>query len=316
MKKKMSALDTQVMVAKMYYREGCSQEQVARNLNVSRPTVTRILKSCLEDGIVTIHIKETNSAMREAEDRLRLAFNLRKVILVPSDPIYSVSQDRVGAAAAEHLLSVLTEGALIGLSWGTTLTQILGHLSGAPRGTADVIQILGDPVSTSESNAAFMTVSLANTMRGRAYVLPAPMLVQSAALRDMLLSEPHMRELYQRFSQVSVAMLGLGGTTAGNHDYLTHGQAIAQAFREVQDRGAVSDLCGAFFAEDGARVESILDDLTFAMPLAQLKQVPEVIGVACGTQKAQAAVAALRSGYIHTFVLDENLAKGILERIS
>jgi len=314
MKRKMSALDTQVTVAKMYYREGNSQEQIASHLKVSRPTVTRILKSCLEDGIVTIHIKETGSAMRALEDRLRLAFGLRKVILVPSDPSYTVNQDRVGAAAAEQLLAALPENALIGLSWGSTLTQILGHITEAEKRPADVIQILGDPFFNSESNAAFMTVSLAKTLGGRAFVLPAPMLVQSAALRDMLLYEPHMRELYDRFSQISVALLGLGGITAKKHPYVTHGSAIAEAYKDARRRGAVCDFCGAFLREDGARVESALDDQTFCMPLEQLKQIPEVIGVACGAQKARAAVAALRSGYVHTFVLDEELAGAILER--
>ena len=315
MKHKMSTLDMQVTVANMYYREGCSQEQIAQRLKVSRPTVTRVLKACLTDGIVTIHIKQTGSAMRALEDRLALAFGLRRVIIVPSHPHYAVCQDRVGLAAAAHLRSVLAEDALIGLSWGSTLTHILDHIGETDKPAADVIQILGDPFFNRESNAAFMTVSLANTLGGRAFVLPAPMLVQSAALRDMLLAEPHMRELYNRFAKVTVAMLGLGGITADSHAYLTHGEEVAAAFGEVVRCGAVCDFCGAFLREDGSCVESELDGMTFCMPQEQLRRVPEVVAVACGSQKAHAAIAALRSGCVHSFVLDESLAKAILEKV-
>lgn len=311
-KRKSNQLDTQVTVARMYYRENLSQEEIAKLLHVSRPTITRILKTCLENGIVTITVKELSSALRAKEERLAYTFGLRKAIIVPSDENYLVCQDRVGAETAAHLRHVLPQTGTVGLSWGTTLNRILYHAEGIQDKRADVMQVLGDPYTGSASNAAYMTVSLANALGGRAYVLPAPMLVENVLLHEMLLQESYMRELYKKFEQLDVILLGFGATANARHFYMTQGESIRKLFEEVKSRGAVCDFCGTFLDANGNRLTSPLDRQTFCIPFKQLEKIPELVGVACGIQKKEAALAALRSGLLHTFIMDEVLADAVL----
>lgn len=54
-------LDMKVQIAEMYYRQNMSQQEIAKAVNMSRTTVSRILKLCIDEGIVTIHIKNTSS---------------------------------------------------------------------------------------------------------------------------------------------------------------------------------------------------------------------------------------------------------------
>lgn len=54
-----NSLDTKVQVANLYYCENLSQQEIAKMLNISRATVSRILKCCIDEGIVSIHIKNT-----------------------------------------------------------------------------------------------------------------------------------------------------------------------------------------------------------------------------------------------------------------
>ena len=46
-----NSLDIKVKVANLYYYQNLSQQEIAKLLNISRTTVSRILKSCIEEGI-------------------------------------------------------------------------------------------------------------------------------------------------------------------------------------------------------------------------------------------------------------------------
>ena len=50
-----------VRVCDLYYNQGISQQQIAKDLNLSRPTVSRVLALAKEQGIVKISISNVNA---------------------------------------------------------------------------------------------------------------------------------------------------------------------------------------------------------------------------------------------------------------
>jgi len=50
--------------------------------------------------------------------------------------------------------------------------------------------------------------------------------------------------------------------------------------------------------------------------LDQLADVPEVVGLAAGVEKALGVVGALRTGTLDGIVMDEDLARAVLSRAS
>ena len=72
-----------VRVCDLYYNQGISQQQIAKDLNLSRPTVSRVLALAKEQGIVKISISNVNAVEHwELERRLEKEFGLREVIIV------------------------------------------------------------------------------------------------------------------------------------------------------------------------------------------------------------------------------------------
>lgn len=47
-----------VEVARLYYQSDYSQQEIANKLNISRPTISRLLKYAKEKGFVQIHIAD------------------------------------------------------------------------------------------------------------------------------------------------------------------------------------------------------------------------------------------------------------------
>ena len=76
--------DLLIKVAKLYYVEGRSQEEIAQEVHVSRPTVSRLLKTSISSGIVQIRIDDISSFGIELAKRIEDRFGIRHVIVAPS----------------------------------------------------------------------------------------------------------------------------------------------------------------------------------------------------------------------------------------
>ncbi|MDO4564169.1 MAG: sugar-binding domain-containing protein [Clostridia bacterium] len=304
-------LDLLVRVANWYYRDNLTQQEIAKRLFVSRPTVSRLLRACAEEGVVTIRIKDATTKREALAERLRERFGLRRLIIVPSDENLEVTKDRVGSAAAELMAEILHKDELIGISWGTTVNRLLFHMEEHEYPRANVIQILGDTQTNRESNATRMTLSLAEALGGDGYIMQAPMLVGSSLLKELLMQEPHMIKLAGLYDQIRIAILGFGGISAQNHVYLTNGNKVRELYEEVKKHGAVCDLLGSFLNAEGEPVYTPLQELTFAMPLEKLRGIERVIGMAAGVKKSRQLLSALKGGFFDTLIIDEALAESI-----
>ena len=70
-----------VRVCDLYYNQGISQQQIAKDLNLSRPTVSRVLALAREQGIVKISISNVDAVEHwELERKLEKKYGLQKVI--------------------------------------------------------------------------------------------------------------------------------------------------------------------------------------------------------------------------------------------
>ena len=69
-------------VARRYYLEDQKQSDIARELGVSRPLVSRMLSEARELGIVEITIHEPGAKSASLLDRLRLSSSIRSGVLV------------------------------------------------------------------------------------------------------------------------------------------------------------------------------------------------------------------------------------------
>ena len=90
--------DLLIKVAKLYYIEGRSQEEISQEVHVSRPTVSRLLKASISSGIVQIRIDDISSFGIELAKILRM---LRSAGIAQSDGL---------RAAVLHLALVVEEG--------------------------------------------------------------------------------------------------------------------------------------------------------------------------------------------------------------
>jgi DNA-binding transcriptional regulator LsrR (DeoR family) len=73
-----------------------------------------------------------------------------------------------------------------------------------------------------------------------------------------------------------------------------------------------ADLCGTLIDREGREQPSQLDTQGLTITSAQLRRIPDVIGIGGGLEKADAILAVLRGEWIDVLVTDAGVARRLL----
>jgi DNA-binding transcriptional regulator LsrR (DeoR family) len=131
--------------------------------------------------------------------------------------------------------------------------------------------------------------------------------------REALLSDVHVQRAVEAFDDLDVAFVGIGAPTRDSVT-MRDGSIITRAELDgLLRRGAVGDIALRYYDNSGECIESDINDRIIGMTLAQLKQVPRIVGVSGGPQKVAAIAAALRGKLVNVLVTDSVTAQKLLE---
>ena len=130
MRKVVDDMRLMIKVCDLYYNHNVSQQQIAGMLSLSRPTVSRLLSSAREKGIVQISVSNLGLIKYwEMERRLEEMYGLREVLIVDSSDDSDRQKDLLGKAAGRYLESTIKDGSVVGVSMGSTLYEVVAHIN-------------------------------------------------------------------------------------------------------------------------------------------------------------------------------------------
>lgn len=300
-------------VSALYYLRHHTQQEIARRLRVSRPTVSRLLREARDLGYVQITVASPPGLHLDLETRIEDRYGLESVHVVEGGAGQSpeVMRRQLGAAAAKYLARAVRPGETIGLAWGTTLSAMVDAM--VPMATANtrVVQILGGVgAPDAPEYGAELVRRLARQLEAQAVLLPAPGIVATAAVRDVLSKDKHVRAALDELDSLDIVFVGLG--SLASNTVLNDGHTLSrQARKELQTGRAVGDIALRFFDDRGAPVLTGLDDRMLGITTEQLRKVERVIAVAGGTDKFDAIVAALQAKIVDVLITDRITAEAL-----
>ncbi len=306
-------LDMKVQIANLYYRQNLSQQEIAKEMNISRTTVSRILKSCIDEGIVSIHIKNTSMYQYELEKKLERKYGLKHVSVVSNKEDNDLILKAIAASTAVYLKSIINRNVSIGISAGTTIAGIIYRLHPIDNFNVDVYQMMGDASHQTSNCSSFLTIDLAKILRGVPHAMHVPLLVHTKVLRDLLLEEPFNKRHFQKLESLDIAIVGLGHVNAILPDISDTWYNFTEDKEALRAKGVVGDICGVFIDGEGNICNTDIQDRTIAIPLTQLRSISHCIAVAFGRTKKYITKAAIKGRYINVLMTDEELACALLE---
>ena len=301
-------------VSKLYYEQRLTQQDISDLLHLSRQKVSRLLTQARDEGVVQITIRPPPGIYADLEARLEAAFGLREAVVaeVPHDAPEVVGRE-VGSAAAGYLQRVLDDGTRLGLSWGSTLKALVDSLTPHEHGAIHVVQLLGGVgPPESEEHAFELARRAAHLLDARLSLLPAPGLVESAAVRRALLADAYVQDVLELFTTLDVAFVGIGALETNAVLAREPSRIRPEERQELARAGAVGDIAMRFFDAAGRPVHGALDDRTIGITLDQLRRTGRVVGVAGGPQKTAAIRGALLGRLVDVLVTDRHTAEALV----
>lgn len=301
-------------VAKLYYKSDYSQQQIANKLNLSRPTVSRLLQYAKEKGFVQINISDPIEDNISLEEKLCKKYNL-DVVKIAYSPLNTSSEIKksISMKAAEYLYEIAKDGDIIGVSWGTTIYKMALNLKHKALKGVQIVQLKGG-ISHSQNNTyAYEVVELfseAFSTVGR--YLPLPVMFDTVQIKELIERDKHIRNILDLGRQANIAVFTVG--TVKDDALLFRLGYIDEKDREIIQKKAAGDICSRFFDLNGNICDKDLDERTVGIKLEELKEKEKRILVAGSQRKITAIEASLRGGFANILVTDQYTAEELLNK--
>lgn len=313
--------DILVRAARLYYLQDKSQGEIAAALGISRSSVSRILAAAREQGVVEVRIHPPGAPAQvlELEDAIRDALGIASVTVV-ARPTGRTPTAVVGEAAARIFEDRVLDAASVGLSWGRTIEQFVDNVTVEPISTDLRVYPLvgGIPKSDGDSLPAGNTSMeiLAAKCGALAFRFESPAVVESRESWAALTRESSIIGAIERAARVDLAFVGIGSHGVHASKRVLDAMRLDEdELNRVEAQRPAGDVCGRFYDLQGEPLGPPTSERVIGVTLAQLADIPEVIGMAGGAEKAPGVVGALRTGALDAVVLDEGLARAVLELV-
>lgn len=303
-----------VTISRLYYLEGATQAQIAKQLNLSRPTVSRALQYARDNNIVNIQVNDPLSNVDDLRAQLQRKYQLDDVVIADVGPTgnYQEDLDLLGQAAAAYLPQIIQDNDTIGISWGRTLAAVARHLQPSDRKNVQVVYLKGTVANSTHNNFVVEVTKHFNACyHTQAEILPLPVIFDNQDIKKMVVKDRFIHSILTAAQQAQVALFTVG-TTAPDATLFELGYLNKKEIAKLQ-KESVGDIVSQFVDADGQIVDPALTARTVALPIDQLKEKRQAVLVAGGMAKLPAIRAALAGRYANVLVTDTNVALHLID---
>jgi deoxyribonucleoside regulator len=305
-----------IKIAKLFYQSNLSKIEIGEKLRISRLKVASLLESAFKDGIVKIIINEPENSFIDLENKIEKKFGINRAVVIETSINYEETKKNIGKAAANCFEGIVYDNDIIGLAWGSSIYEMVNALpQRIDRKNITIVQITGGSNQVPiDVNASELTRRIAKIFNAKSFYLHAPAIVNTKEVRDILISENSIKNTFEMFNKVNLAIVGIGSTFPVPSTTLYRDGFIKSDDFNYISKNCVGDINSYFHDKDGIECNNILHDRVIGMNLKQLKKVRNVMAIAGGEQKINAIYGALRGRLVNIIVTDYKTAVKILEK--
>ncbi|MDD4372193.1 MAG: sugar-binding domain-containing protein [Anaerostipes sp.] len=302
--------DKIMLVAKLYYENKLSQQEIANRLNISRPWVSKLLSKAEELGIVQITINSPYSGNPDLERRLKEKYNISHAGVINTT---DKSVDNLSLAVVNYFISQIQPDDVIGISWGNAVSRFVNALFPLHFPNTQVVPLAGSFGTTFDTLPNYNSIQLANTIGGKANLLHIPAFCNSQEEYNALISNAQTQEILSLGEHSDLIIVGIGSLASS---FMIRNNILSdENIQELKSADALGDIALQFLSSDGKRVEtSFTKRLIKADIFKATEHARSVIAVAEGKEKLDIIDVALSLNVIDAFFTDEETALLLLSK--
>ena len=307
-------------VAYQYYIEGKPRAEIVKELGLSHSTLSRLLKRAREEKIVEFRIAEPYLSCHMKEEVLKKEYGLRFVVVVPT-PEEANDDDikkQVAMEGARYLQRVISNGDILGFTWGGTMYHLIQYLNPCRKVNARFVTMHGN---IEKCNKQFEVEALvhraAMAFGGRNISIRDSGLFPSNEELLKRLESSEMKKIQDLLKNITIAVSGIGSLYPVFDSPLVTTKYLDEKGKLLlKEKKAYGDIVLRFIDKDGQECDTPYKNRTLSISLEDYRQIPHKILVASGMQKADTIKAALRGKLADVLIVDDKLANNILSDFS
>ncbi|MGA9532865.1 MAG: sugar-binding domain-containing protein [Anaerolineales bacterium] len=307
-----------VNVARLYYYQNMTTSAIAKEMNVSRSTISRMLSFARSEGLVEIRVVNPGDVPQQLEAVILGAFNLERVHVVQVSDVTGEAEwlERVAQYTANYLNTIFDSDMILGLAWGTTLTAISKHLLRKDTHDSQIVQLngAGNTQSMGIDYASQIIMRFAENYRARAHLFPVPTFFDYPDTKSALWRETSIRRILDLQSRADLLLYSIGAVNAGIPSHVYSGGYLGETdYAELEKYSIAGDIATVFFKTDGSS-DNIPLNRRASGPDLDLFREKYGVCVVSGLAKVKGLYAALQGKLMSELIVDEPTARTLVDR--
>lgn len=299
--------DLMLKTALLYYEDEATQSEIAKKLNISRPTVASLLHEAKEKGIVKITIQHNELRLLKLQEALMGKYHLENI------KIAARSQKDMKAAAGKLCVDliepILKNINKLGIGWGSTLYEYVEQANLLNLNHLKITPLIGgiglSEVRFHSNHLAFVLSEKYNCDVSYFY---APAIADTLEVKETLLHTELIKEIIDEGKNVDFAILGVSdpirSSTYKKLKYISTEEAEL-----LKREHAIGDIGSTIFTADGTPLKKGFSQRLLGIELKDIQKIPRVAIVATGKEKAESVQTLLNMGFITDLIIDEEIAE-------
>ena len=314
MKKVVNDLCLMIKACDMYYNENLSQQEIASALNISRPTLSRLLTGAREQNLIRIEVADVEFVKYwELSERMKTKYQLKDVLIADSGTTDEETKKNIGFLAAAYLGHLIKDGDVVGISMGSTLHRVVSEMEECRDKKITVIPLVGGVGQANiKIHANSLAEHLAHLYHSEFHPIFAPARVYSQVVRNELMKDMSVTNMMSYVSKLNIAILGIGYPNEYSSIKAT-GYFAENEMETLIRKGVAGEINMQFYDARGNTAPFKEDNYVIGVEAQKLKKIPLTIGIAGGRDKEKAIKGAIGGGYINTLITDHACALSLME---
>lgn len=296
----------------LYYVAGMTQDQIARELGVSRQRAQRLVSRAMAEGLIHVRLEHPIGVCLELEQALTDRFSLTRCRVAPGLGAGSDTARAIAPAAAAELERFLRmpDPLVIALGTGRAMRGMVDAMGTLIAPQHRLVSLIGNIAPDGSASFFDVIMRIADKVRAPHYPMPVPVISDTPEENAAFQALRPVRQVRELAKAADVTFVGVG-QMGDDAPLLADGFVSRPDLTGMQAQGAVGEVAGWAFDAAGQYL-----DLGTNRRVGGVRVTPgsgrPVIGVAAGASKVAAITAALSGRILNGLVTDEDTARAIL----
>lgn len=303
--------------ARLYYLQDLTMDAIAAELRTSRSSVSRLLSHARASGLVEITIRSPHDHGSRLERDIRERYRVAAHVVPTPETISDVDRlERVAMTAGRMVSGFVDSNMTIGIGWGSTSSAVSRHLVPKETHNSVVVQMngAGNTFTNGIDYASEILERFGKAYSAQIQQFPVPAFFDDPRTKEALWRERSTKRALKIQANMDLAIFGLGSPFAEVPSHVYIGGYLDRGdYKSLSEDRVVGDIATVFYRLDGSWRDVALNARATGPDFDRLRRVARRVCVVSGPQKLASLRGALATGLVTDLVLDEALARRLLE---